>query len=176
MSNSCSLWSAVCVSQGLDVNTSLLQVLIVLEWVESLVVVLVRRAVVLLERSVGFASLEVLLHLSSKVPLGKQAEVWHPVVVGGRLVVPGVLEVRSMGVRKVEWHVGVSIVDSIQLLSVHEPLQVVFDNWALSVGSVLSSCCLSLDSITESEDVLESLMLEGVWVHINQASVVSDTS
>mgnify|MGYP006866641861 CR=1 FL=1 len=175
MSNSCSLWSAVCVSQGLDVNTSLLQVLVVLEWVESLVVVLVWRAVVLLERSVGFASLEVLLHLSSEVPLGKQAEVWHPVVVGGGLVVPGVLEVGSMGVRKVEWHVGVSIVDSIQLLSVHEPLQVVFDNWALSVGCVLSSCSLSLDSITESEDVLESLMLEGVWVHINQASVVSDT-
>ena len=50
------------------------------------------------------------------------------------------------------------------------------DNWALSMGSVLSSCDLSLDAVTKGEDVLESRMLKSVWVHVNETGIVSDST
>lgn len=78
--------------------------------------------------------------------------------------------------RQVEWHVRVSIVDSVELLSFHELLQVLLHNWDLSVGGVLGSSSLSLDAISESEDVLESLMLKSVWVHVNETRVISDST
>ena len=56
--------------------------------------------------------------------------------------------------REVEWHISESIIDGIALLTLEELLQVVLDNWALSVGSMLSSSDLSLDAVTEGKDVL----------------------
>jgi hypothetical protein len=159
-----------------DVDTLLKKVLIVLQWVECWVEVLIWGTVSLLERGVCQALGKVGFHLSSEVPLGEQTVGWNPMVVGGWFVVPGVLEASGVRVREVEWHVRISIVHSVALFSFHELLHVVLNDWALSVGGVLGSSGLSLDAISESEDVLESRVLKSVWVHVNHAGVVSDST
>ena len=164
------------VLEGLDVDTLLKKVLIVFQWVVSWVEVLIWRSVSLLERGVVDTLGKVGLHLSSEVPLGEEAIGWNPMVVLCWLIAPGVLEAGGVGVREVEWHIGESIIDGVAFLTLHELLQVVLDNWALGVGSMLSSSDLSLDAITEGEDVLESGMLKSVWVHINKSGVVSDST
>jgi hypothetical protein len=167
---------SVSVLESLDVHTLLKKVLIVLQWVVSWVEVLIWRSVSLLERGVGDTLGKVGLHLSSEVPLGKEAIGWNPMVVLGSLISPGVLEAGGVRVREVEWHISESIIDGIALLTLEELLQVVLDNWALSVGSMLSSSDLSLDAVTEGKDVLESGMLKSVWVHVNKSGVISDST
>ena len=164
------------VLESLDVHTLLKKVLIVLQWVVSWVEVLIWRSVSLLERCVGDTLGKVGLHLSSEVPLGKEAIGWNPMVVLSGLISPGVLEAGGVRVREVEWHISESIIDGIALLTLEELLQVVLDNWALSVGGMLSSSDLSLDAVTEGKDVLESGMLKSVWVHVNKSGVISDST
>ena len=167
---------SVSVLESLDVQTLLKKVLIVLQWVISWVEVLIWRSVSLLERCVGDTLGKVGLHLSSEVPLGKEAIGWNPMVVLSGLISPGVLEAGGVRVREVEWHISESIIDGIALLTLEELLQVVLDNWALSVGSMLSSSDLSLDAVTEGKDVLESGMLKSVWVHVNKSGMISDST
>ena len=167
---------SVSVLESLDVHTLLKKVLIVLQWVVSWVEVLIWRSVSLLERCVGDTLGKVGLHLSSEVPLGKEAIGWNPMVVLSGLISPGVLEAGGVRVREVEWHISESIIDGIALLTLEELLQVVLDNWALSVGSMLSSSDFSLDAVTEGKDVLESGMLKSVWVHVNKSGVISDST
>lgn len=167
---------SVSVLESLDVHTLLKKVLIVLQWVVSWVEVLIWRSVSLLERCVGDTLGKVGLHLSSEVPLGKEAIGWNPMVVLSGLISPGVLEAGGVRVREVEWHISESIIDGIALLTLEELLQVVLDNWALSVGGMLSSSDLSLDAVTEGKDVLESGMLKSVWVHVNKSGVISDST
>ena len=164
------------VLESLDVHTLLKKVLIVLQWVVSWVEVLIWRSVSLLERCVGDTLGKVGLHLSSEVPLGEEAIGWNPMVVLSGLISPGVLEAGGVRVREVEWHISESIIDGIALLTLEELLQVVLDNWALSVGGMLSSSDLSLDAVTEGKDVLESGMLKSVWVHVNKSGVISDST
>lgn len=164
------------VSKGIDINSLLNEVFIVLQWVVSWVEVFVWWSMSLLERSVVDSLGKVRLHLSSEVPLGEEAIGWNPMVVLGCLKAPGVLEASGVGVRKVEWHIGESIIDGIAFFTFKELLQVVLHNWALSVSGVLGSSDLSLDAISEGEDVLESRVLKGVWVHVNKSGVVSDST
>ena len=82
---------SVSVLESLDVHTLLKKVLIVLQWVVSWVEVLIWRSVSLLERCVGDTLGKVGLHLSSEVPLGKEAIGWNPMVVLSGLISPGVL-------------------------------------------------------------------------------------
>jgi hypothetical protein len=166
---------SVSIAEQLNVHSLSLQVLVVLEWVEAGGIVLVWRSVILLERSVGLALCEVGVHLSAEVELGEESVVGNPVVLGGSLVVPEVLEVGGVRVGKVEGPVRVSIVDAVQFSSLHELDDIVLDDWALSVGSMHSSGGLSLNSVSKSKDVFESGMLQGVGVDINQTSVVGDT-
>ena len=167
---------SVSVLEGLDIHTLFKKVLVVLQWVVSWVEVLIWRSVGLLEGGVVDTLGKVGLHLSSKVPLGEQAIGWDPMVVLCWLIAPGVLEASGVGVREVEWHISESIVDGVALFTLEELLHVVLDNWALSVGGVLGSSDLSLDAVTEGEDVLESGVLKSVWVHIYKSRVVSDST
>lgn len=155
--------------ERLNVDTLLQQVLIVLQWVIGWVEVLIRRSVSLLERGVLDTLVQISLHLVAEVPLGEQTVGWYPMVVLCGLIVPQVLEAGGMRVRKVEWHVCESIVDRIALFSLEELLQIVLHDWALSVGGMLGSCDLSLDAISKGENVLKSLVLESVWVHIDES-------
>ena len=81
-----------------------------------------------------------------------------------------------MGVAHEKWEVRVSIIDSIRILSVHESENVVFDDWALGHGGSTGSSDVSSNGITEGKDVFESIVLEGVWVDIDQTIGISDTS
>ena len=76
----------------------------------------------LLERSVVDSLGKVRLHLSSEVPLGEETIGWNPMVVLCCLKAPGVLEASGVRVREVEWHIGESIVDGIQLFTLKELL------------------------------------------------------
>ena len=88
-------------------------------------------------------------------------------VLGSCFKVPGVLETGSVRVRHVEWHVGVPVVDCVQLLSVHELGDIVLDNWALSIAGVHGSGSFSFNGITPSENVFESRVLESERIDIN---------
>ena len=92
---------------------------------------------------------------------------WYPVVPGSWLIVPQMLEVSGVGMREIEWHVSVSIINGIALLSFQELFHVMFHDWALSMGGILGSSRFSLDAISESEDVFESGVLKSVWVNID---------
>lgn len=100
---------------------------------------------------------------------------WLPVVVGVGFVVVEMREGGGMGVAHEKWEVRVSIIDSIRILSVHESENVVFDDWALGHGGSTGSSDVSSNGITEGKDVFESLVLEGVWVDIDQTICISDT-
>ena len=101
---------------------------------------------------------------------------WLPVVVTVGFVVVEMREWGGMGVAHEKWEVRVSIIDSIRILSVHESKNVVFDDWALGHGGSARSSDVSSNSITKSEDVFESLVLEGIWVDIDQTISVSDST
>lgn len=86
------------------------------------------------------------------------------------------LEVVSVGVAEVEWHVRITIIDTVQFFAIHELSNVVLDDWVLGMSSMLGSSGSSLNAVTESKDILESSVLEGIWVDIDEASVVGNTS
>lgn len=143
------------------------KVLVALKWVVGWVPVPVWWSRVLLEGGVLVTQLLVSSHLPLEVSLGEETVRWAPVVVSCWLVIVEVREAGSVGVGEVEWHVGETVIDTVELLALHEGLDVVLDNWALSEGGVLGSSGVHIDGITEGEDVVESRVLEGVWVHVN---------
>lgn len=75
---------------------------------------------------------------------------------------------------EVERHVAVTVVNRIQLVTFHELLHVVLHYWALGNCCVQCTCGSTLDAVSKCEDVVESLMLESVWVDIDKACAVSD--
>jgi hypothetical protein len=91
-----------------------------------------------------------------------------------RLVVMEVLEVGGIRMTKIEGQEGVAIIDCVQFLSIHELLNVVLNNWGLVDSSSLSSSSVHTNAITESENVLEALMLKSVRIYINDTLVISD--
>lgn len=70
---------------------------------------------------------------------------------------------------EIEWHVSETIINGIELMTVHECLEVVLHDWALGSGSMLGSCNITLDAVTKCENVLKSFVLESVWVDIDHA-------
>jgi len=98
------------------------------------------------------------------------------VVVSCWLEVIVMLEVVSIGVAEVEWHVSISIIDTVQSFTIHELLNVMLDDGVLGMSSMLGSSGRSLNAVTEGKDILESSVLEGIWVDIDEASVVGNTS
>jgi hypothetical protein len=74
-----------------------------------------------------------------------------------------------------EWHEGVSVIDTIEFLALHELLEVVLHNRALMNSSTLCSGGVDTDAVTESEHVLEALVLESIRVHIDNALASCET-
>lgn len=97
-------------------------------------------------------------------------------VVSCWLEVIVMLEVVSIRVTEVEWHVRITIIDTVQFFTIHELLNVVLDDGVLGMSSMLGSSGISLNAVTEGKDILESSVLEGIWVDIDEASVVGNTS
>jgi hypothetical protein len=117
------------------------------------------------------------LHLehSTKVPSREDTVVRDGVIKCGWLIVMVMLEAGSIRMTEDEWHEGISIIDSIELLAFKELSQIVLKDGSLAGSSGLGSGSVNTDAITESENVLESLVLESVWVHINNTLTVGNT-
>lgn len=75
---------------------------------------------------------------------------------------------------KVEGHEGVTIINTIEFAAFHELLNIVLHNWCLVDGSSLGSCGVNTNAISESKNVLEAFVLEGVWVDINDTFTVGN--
>ena len=68
-----------------------------------------------------------------------------------------------------EWHVSVSIIDSIALSAVKELENVVLHNWILSLSSIHRSGSISRNCITKSKYVLILPVLKCVSIHIDES-------
>lgn len=156
-------------------DVSSLKIVVVLKRHVSFGEVVVRRSACLLEAWEFLTSLHFTLHNSAEVPSSKDAVVGNPVVHGSRLVVVVVLEVWCIRVSEPERHESVSIINSIQVLTLHELLNVVLDDWNLMDDGSLGSGGVNADAITKSKNVLESLVLESIWVNINNTFGVSNS-
>lgn len=153
-----------------------LEDLVVLERVERSTVPVVRRTVGLLEASVSVGGLDTAAHHSAEVDVREDAVVGHSVVFGMGLEVVQVLEAGGVVLTQDQRHEGVSIIDSVGVLAFHELKQVVLDNGVLGHSSILSGSGTSGSAVTESEHVLESLVLKSILVDINKTLIVEETS
>merc|ERR1719231_396028 len=153
--------------EGFDVDSLGEEVFVLVQWVVASDVVVVWWTDGLLEASIFLSLLHVALDRVVEVLLRELTVVRYPVVEWCGLIVPQVLEATHVGVAKVEWQVGISVVYSAQLSSFKVGLNVVLNNWVLNVGSVLSPSRLSINAITKCEDVIKSLVLKGVWANID---------
>ncbi len=158
----------------LNRDLSALEVVIVLEGHIARGKVVVGGTVALLEVGELLAHGHLALHHAAEVPSGEQTIVRNAMVQSMRLVVMKMLEVRGIRVTKIEWHIGVTIIDSIEVTALHELLNIVLDDGGLVDSSSLGSSSVDTDAITESEDVLEALVLKSVGVNINDTLAVSD--
>ena len=75
---------------------------------------------------------------------------------------------------EVEGQERVSVIDTVQFLTIHELLNVLLDNRGLVDSSSLGSGGIDTDAISESENVLITLVLKGVWVDIDDTFAVGD--
>ena len=98
----------------------------------------------------------------------------NPVVHGSWLEVVEVLKVRSLRVTEDEGHECVAVIDGIQIFSLHELLNVVFNDGSLVDSSCLSPSCIDANAVSEGENVLKSLVLKGVGVNVNNTLVISN--
>lgn len=162
--------------EGFNVDLLLEEVLVGLKWVIHGIEVSMWWSIILLEGGKSFTLLEVGFHLRVEISLREKTEGWNPVVVSCWLEVIVMLEVVSIGVTEVEWHVRITIIDTVQFFTIHELSNVVLDDGVLGMSSMLGSSGRSLNAVTESKDILESSVLEGIWVDIDEASVVGNTS
>ena len=85
------------------------------------------------------------------------------------------LEACHVRVTNQEWHVGVTVVYCTELSSIEVCLQVVLHDWSLNVSSVLGTGGLTIDAISECEDVIESLVLQSVWADIDHTILSCNT-
>lgn len=87
------------------------------------------------------------------------AIVGYPVVECRWLVVPQVLEAGHVRVTNHERQVGVAIIHGTKLLTLEVSLHVVLHDWSLCMSGMLRSGGLTVNAITESENVTKSLVL-----------------
>lgn len=113
--------------------------------------------------------------MSFEVDVAEHSVVGHVVVSGGGFEVVVVGEGGGVRVAQVKRHELVPVVDSVQFFSVEELLDVLLHNRVLSNCTLLSSSSVETNNITESEDVLEFLVLESVFIDIDSSVSLSDS-
>lgn len=110
---------------------------------------------------------------ASKVLLRKESVVGYPVVPGGWLVIVQVREASCLSHRKVKREESVAVVDCIHLLTVKVLQNIVLNHWILGLSSVVGSRQFTSDAVSERKDVLITIVLEGVFVDVNESERVS---
>lgn len=91
-------------------------------------------------------------------------------------VVMVVLETGCIRMSQKEWQEGISVIDSIQFFANHEVGQIMLNDWTLCNSSSLSSSSVDSNAISESKDVLESLVLKSIRIDVNNSLMVSNTT
>lgn len=99
----------------------------------------------------------------------------HSVVSGMGLVVVQVLEAGGVVLSQDHGHEGVSIIDSVGVLTLHVLKKVVLDNGVLGHSSIHGRGGTSGSAVTESEHVLIVLVLKSVLVNINKTLIIEET-
>ena len=99
--------------------------------------------------------------------------VGNEVVPGGGLIIVQVREASRLGHRQIKREERVAVVDGIHLLAVQVLQNVVLDHWVLSLRSVVGSSQLTSNTVTERKDVFITLMLESVFVDIDESERVT---
>ena len=87
----------------------------------------------------------------------------------GWLKVMKMLEAASIPGSIEEWHVSVSVIDSIAFSAVKELENIVLHDWILSLSSIHRSGSISRNSITKSKYVLILPVLKCVSIHIDES-------
>ena len=85
-----------------------------------------------------------------------------------------VLEVGCIRVAEEEWHEGIAIINSIKVTAFHELLNIVLHNRGLVDSCSLSSSSVDANTISESENVLEALVLKSVRINIYNTLAVGN--
>ena len=68
---------------------------------------------------------------------------------------------------KIEGHESVTIIDSVEFLTLHELFNILLHNRCLMDGGGLSSCGVNTDTVTKCKDVLKAFVLKGIWIDID---------
>ena len=173
----CGRETLLCVSVhhlgGLDLAGR--QILVVLQGVVAGWVVEVGWARILVERRVGGSHRHLVVDEVVEVEVREDAVVGHAVVGRCGLEVVQVGESSAVRGTQPEWHVLVAVIDGVALAALKEAEEVVLDDGVLLDGAGVGASGLSADAVTDREDILELVMLQGVAVDINHASAVADT-
>ena len=163
-------------SERFDIDFLVLKEFVVFKFVEGLGEMFVWWSVVFVHWHVSWSSFFVGTHLPMEISVSKSTETWLPMVVSVSFKVVKMSEWGSVRVAHVKWEIRISIIDSINFLSIHESKNIVFDNWGLGHCWSHSSSDVSSNGISESKDVFESLVLKGIWVNIDQTIGISNTT
>ena len=150
-----------------------LQVFIVLKRVVRVRNVVVRGSLVLAVARVIFClTLEVLVH-ASEVLLAEDAVVGHEVVPSSGLVVVRVREASRLGHGKVQREESVSIVNGVHLLTVQVFEHIVLDDRVLCLSSGVGPGQLTTDAVAKGKNVFITLVLQSVFVDIDETVGIS---
>lgn len=152
------------------------QVVVVLQGHVSGAEVPVGWAVVFLEGGVLLSCFLRILCEPFEVHVREHAVVGDPVVPWCGLEVVQVREGGRVGVTEEKGHELVSIINSVQFLSIKILLDIVLDNWVLGNSSLLSSSGIKSNSISERENILKLFMLKSIFIDINSSISFSNSS
>ena len=136
----------------------------------------VRRSMASFESCIFLGLLLSFLHLVAEVGTGKDSVMGNTMILPCGLVVVSMTEVGSVGHAKDKRHIGISIINTVQLFSTQILFHVMLNNWALVKSSMLSSSGIDIGAISESKDILKSLVLKSVSVHIYKAIAVGKST
>lgn len=129
-------------------------------------------AVVLVETGVGVVHTLLTVHHPVEVDSGEDTVVGDHVVLGCGLKVVLVLEAGGVSVSEEERHESVTIIHTIDLVTLKVLEHVVLDDGVLGGSGTLGTGGLETNGITETEDVVVLLVLESVLVDIDEAFTV----
>jgi hypothetical protein len=87
----------------------------------------------------------------------------------GWLIVMKMLEATSIPGSIEEWHVSVSVIDSIAFFAVKVLENVVLHDWILSLSSIHCSGSISRNGVTKSKYVFILIVLKCVSIHIDES-------
>lgn len=138
-------------------------------------VVVVRWSLSLSEAGVLLTHLLLVGHHVVEIEVGEDAVVGDAIIGGCGLEVVQMGETGAVMVTQVMGHVLVTIVDGVAVLAIKETENVLLHDRVLMDSASVCTTGLSADTITESEDILITVVLESVAVDINHTLSVTNS-